>query len=64
MRGISKGVVPPTPFILVSLVATFTLLFLGRALYVLSFGNTSDDEYRSAGFFEVFKMVGSLVKRW
>jgi hypothetical protein len=64
VRGISKGVVPPTPFILVSLTATFALLLLGRALYILTFGNTSDDEYRTAGFFEVFKMVGTLVKRW
>jgi len=65
IRGVLKGlVVPPTPFILVTLVATFTLLFSWRFLFVKAFGSTSDDEYKSAGFFEVFKMVGTLIKRW
>lgn len=64
VRGALKGAVPPVPFIGVSMVATFALLYLWRTLYIKAFGNTSDDEYKSAGFMEVFKMVGTLIKRW
>lgn len=64
IRGLSKGEIPPTPFIIVAMIATFTLLSLWRVLYIAAFGETSDDEFRRAGFLEVFKMVGTLVKRW
>lgn len=64
IRGLVKGAVPPTPFIVVSLVSTLLLLSMGRFLYLSLIGVTSDDETKSAGFLEVFKMVGSLIKRW
>lgn len=64
LRGFLKGAVPPTPFIIVSLVATFVLLATWRCLYIGLFGSTSDDEYRKSGAFEIFRMVGTLVKRW
>lgn len=64
LRGFLKGDIPPTPFILVSFAATFTLLFLWRCLFIAAFGETSDGEYKKAGFLEVFKMVGTLIKRW
>lgn len=64
LRGIIKGDVPPTPFIVVSMVATLTILSMWRVLYVSLAGETSDKEYKSAGAFEVFKMIGTLVKRW
>jgi len=64
LRGLLKSAVPPTPFIIVSLVATFSLLSVYRLAYVYLFGVTSDEETKSAGAFEVFKMLGSLIKRW
>jgi hypothetical protein len=64
VRGFIKGAVPPTPFIVVSLVATFVFLGAWRYAYVSAVGSTSDKEYKDAGFFEVFKMVGTLVRRW
>lgn len=64
IRGTLKGAIPPTPFIVVSMVSTFGLLSAYRYLYISLVGETSDDEKRSAGALEVFKMVGSLIKRW
>lgn len=64
IRGILKGTVPPVPFIVVSLIVTFTLLSAWRCLYIVLTGGTSDDEYRKSGALEIFKLVGSLVKRW
>ena len=64
MRGVLKGAVPPPPFIAISLLSTLLFLYMWRTVYIKVFGNTSDDEYRSAGFMEIFKMVGSLIKRW
>ena len=64
IRGVVKEAVPPVPFIIVSCIATYLLLTLWRSLYVFLAGGTSDEEYRKSGVFEVFKMVGSLVKRW
>jgi len=64
LRGLLKDGIPPVPFIIVSMISTFVLLTIGRSLYILSVGSTSDEEYKSAGFFEVFKMVGTLIKRW
>lgn len=64
IRGILKGEIPPTPFIIVSMVATFTLLCAWRAVYIGLFGSTSDKEYKSAGAFEVFSMIRTLLRRW
>lgn len=64
IRGLTKGAIPPTPFIIVSLAATFVLLSAYRFVYVFLVGATSDEETKSAGALEVFKMVGSLIKRW
>ena len=64
IRGLIKGSIPPVPFIIVSLIATYVLLSLWRCLYVAAFGGTSDEEYKKSGFLEIFKMVGSLIKRW
>ena len=64
VRGVTKSAVPPTPFIVVSMVSTFGLLSMYRYLYISLVGETSDEEKRRAGAFEVFKMVGSLIKRW
>jgi hypothetical protein len=63
-RGFLKGYIPPTPFIIVSLISTFVLLLLWRTFYVFLLGNTSDEEYRQAGVLEVFKMITTLVRRW
>jgi Protein of unknown function (DUF3054) len=64
IRGLLKGVTPPVPFIIVSMVATFVLLTLWRVLFVSAVGGTSDEEYRKAGSFEIFKMIGTLIRRW
>ena len=64
LRGLYKGEIPPTPFIIVSMVATLAILSIWRVLFVSLNGGTSDKEFKSAGLFEVFKMVGTLVKRW
>ena len=64
IRGYVKDYIPPTPFIIVSMTATFVLLFLWRNLYVLAFGETTDGEYRKAGFLEIFSMITALIKRW
>mmetsp|Transcript_26847 Transcript_26847/g.25706 ORF Transcript_26847/g.25706 Transcript_26847/m.25706 type:complete len:274 (+) Transcript_26847:199-1020(+) len=64
IRGLLKGAVPPTPFIIVTMISTFVFLSIWRLIYIVLIGETSEDEYKSAGFFEVFKMIKSLVKRW
>ena len=64
LRGLYKGEIPPTPFIIVSMIATLAILSIWRVLFVTLNGGTSDKEFKSAGLFEVFKMVGTLVKRW
>jgi hypothetical protein len=64
LRGVMKGDIPPTPFIVVSMVATLLFLSGWRFLYISLVGSTSDEEYKEAGFFEVFKMIGTLVRRW
>jgi hypothetical protein len=64
IRGFIKGAVPPPPFIVVSLVSTLGLLSVYRYGYISLVGETSDEDQRSAGALEVFKMVGSLIKRW
>lgn len=64
MRGLSRGAVPPTPFIVVSMISTFVALWLFRSLYVLVAGDTSDAEQRSAGPLDIFSMINTLLKRW
>lgn len=64
IRGLIKGYVPPTSFIFISLTVTFTAIFIWRNFYISAFGETNDKEYRDAGFLEVFKMIGTLIKRW
>lgn len=64
LRGFAKGAVPPTPFIIVTLISTFALLNASRYLYILLNGETSDGEFKQAGALEVFKMVGALMRRW
>lgn len=64
LRGVLKGAIPPAPFIMISLVSTMILLSIYRFAFLFLVGETSDSETRSAGGLEVFKMVGSLIKRW
>ena len=64
LRGVIKGAIPPTPFIVVSLVSTYIILAAWRYLYVRLNGETSDKGDRQAGVFEIFKMVGTLMRRW
>jgi hypothetical protein len=64
VRGLSKGYVPPITFIMISMTVTFVSIFIWRTFYVSAFGATSDKEYKEAGFFEVFKMIGTLIRRW
>ena len=64
LRGALRGTSPPIPFIVVSMVATFALLSIGRFAYISLTGETSDDEYRKAGSLEIFKMIGALLRRW
>ena len=64
VRGLLTGAVPPVPFIIVTLVSTLGLLSVYRYGYIALVGETSDEEQRKAGALEVFKMVGSLIKRW
>lgn len=64
LRGLLKGAVPPTPFIVITMVATLVLLSAWRAVYVSLLGETSDEEYRKAGSLEIFKMIGTLIRRW
>ena len=64
VRYYEKGYPPPTAFIVVSSIATLTLLSMWRVIYIKAFGSTSDEDEKSAGLFEVFKMVTTLVRRW
>lgn len=64
LRSLEKAAFPPTPFIVVTMISTFILLSAWRLLYILLAGETSDDEFRKAGFLEVFKMIGTLIRRW
>lgn len=64
LRGALRGTTPPIPFIVVSMVATLVLLSIARFAYISLTGETSDDEYRKAGSLEIFKMIGTLLRRW
>jgi hypothetical protein len=56
IRGLIRHTVPPTPFIIVSMIATLLILSSWRFLYVILFGETTDKEYRKAGVFEVYNL--------
>jgi len=62
-RAVLKGEVPPTPFIIVSLVATLVILLSSRALYIQINGNP-DAEYRRGGIFDGLRMISTLIQRW
>ena len=64
LRGALKGYAPPVPFIIVSMLATLLLLSAARFAYISLTGETSDEEYRKAGSLEIFKMIGTLLRRW
>ena len=55
-----------SPITDLAIVQFLVLVVLGiwRLLYISLIGETSEEEYKSAGFFEVFKMIKTLVKRW
>ena len=64
LRGFLKGYPPPVPFIIVSMISTYLLIFIWRVSYVKLFGETSESEYKKAGSFEIFKMISTLIRRW
>jgi hypothetical protein len=64
LRGLLRNTVPPTPFIIVSMIATLAILSISRVIYINLTGETSDEEYRKAGSLEIFKMIGTLLRRW
>lgn len=62
-----QGDVPPTPFIIVSMV--MTLLFLGawRSLYVALTGSEVEvkgTQGKKNGVLDIFRMVTTLINRW
>jgi len=73
LRGVSKGYVPPTPFIVVTCVATAVLLVGWRSALAAA---TPKDEAltpaarmaarknKSGNPFEFFQLLASLTKRW
>ena len=54
----------PTTTLVFTQISVFAVLGIWRLMYISLIGETSEKEYKSAGFFEVFKMIKSLVKRW
>lgn len=59
-----KDVRSPVVDLAVLQLLVFVVLGVWRVLYISLIGETSEEEYKSAGFFEVFKMIKTLVKRW
>lgn len=64
IRYYEKGYPPPVSFIAISTVITLMFLCGWRGLYIKAFGATTDEDTKEAGFFEVFKMISTLVRRW
>ena len=66
IRSLIKGYIPPMAFGIVTLLVTSVLIISWRSLYIKLFGGTNDNanENKDAGVFEVFKMIGTLIKRW
>eukprot|EP00638_Chattonella_subsalsa_P004005 CAMPEP_0117756808 /NCGR_PEP_ID=MMETSP0947-20121206/14326_1 /TAXON_ID=44440 /ORGANISM="Chattonella subsalsa, Strain CCMP2191" /LENGTH=241 /DNA_ID=CAMNT_0005576521 /DNA_START=132 /DNA_END=857 /DNA_ORIENTATION=- len=63
IRGAIKGEVPPTPFIVVSMVATLVVMSSWRALYIKINGDP-DAEFKRGGIFDGFRMISTLIQRW
>ena len=68
-RGLIKGEIPPTPFIVVSLVSTLVMTGGWRTLYMLLYNSQARQEElktgnRKAGIFDNVKMVLTLINRW
>eukprot|EP00611_Tribonema_gayanum_P013627 TRINITY_DN2463_c0_g1_i1.p1 TRINITY_DN2463_c0_g1~~TRINITY_DN2463_c0_g1_i1.p1 ORF type:complete len:307 (-),score=80.31 TRINITY_DN2463_c0_g1_i1:185-1003(-) len=63
IRGAVKGDVPPVPFIIVSLIATGSLLAAWRGLYVV-INPTSTAETKRGGILDGFRMITTLLRRW
>lgn len=59
-----KEVKSTVPSLIFTQISVFVCLAIWRVIYISLIGETSEKEYKSAGFFEVFKMIKSLVKRW
>lgn len=64
MRGAIKGYVPPVVFSVLAFVFPFVLICISRVTYLKLFGATSDEKEKDAGALEVFKMIGTLIRRW
>lgn len=66
VRGLSKGEVPPTPFIAVSMVATLVFLAGWRSAYIAAQGNQEEETKgnKSGGVFDMFRMITTLIGRW
>lgn len=66
LRGVIKGEVPPTPFIAVSMVSTLVFLAGWRAAYIAAQGDQEGEKKgnKSAGVFDLFRMVTTLINRW
>ena len=64
IRAVIKGYTPPIIFAILTFIFPFILLCIWRAVYIKLVGTTSDEANKNAGVFEVFKMIGTLIKRW
>lgn len=66
IRSIINGYIPSVIFGVVTVITTSILIMSWRALYVKLNGATNDNinENKDAGVLEVFKMIGTLIKRW
>ena len=63
LRAWAKGEVPPTPFVVVSMAATFVVLAVWRGVYV-AFNPTSTEETKRGGILDGFRMITTLLQRW
>lgn len=64
---LSQGDVPPTPFIVVSMVMTLAFLGAWRALYVQLTGSEVEvkgTQGKKSGVMDIFRMVTTLINRW
>ena len=62
-RGIGKGVIPPKPFVIVSLAATGVFLIGWRAWFAASAGGDEDGN-KKGNPLEFMGLLMSLTKRW
>jgi len=63
LRALYKGEVPPTPFIVVTMLTTLVIMASWRALYIQINGDP-DAEFRKGGIFDGFRMLTTLIQRW